>query len=71
MPAGSTVQKAFLYGTYYFVTDPDVTQRTIDFDGTMVETTKIGAVNSLSTTRADVTAQVAAKVGGGGGITPS
>ena len=24
VPAGSTVQKAFLYGTYYFVTDPDL-----------------------------------------------
>ena len=69
VPAGSTVQKAFLYGTHYFVTDPDLTQRTIDFDGTMVVTTKIGDVNNLSTTRADVTAQVAAKVGGGGGIT--
>ncbi len=69
VPAGSTVQKAFLYGTHYFVTDPDLTQRTIDFDGTMVVTTKIGDVNSLATTRADVTAQVAAKVGGGGGIT--
>ena len=25
VPAGSTVQKAFLYGTYFFVSDPDVT----------------------------------------------
>lgn len=71
VPAGSTVQKAFLYGTYFFVSEPDVTQRTIDFDGTMVETTKIGEASggNLVTTRADVTAQVAAKVGGGGGIT--
>jgi hypothetical protein len=71
VPAGSTVQKAFLYGTYFFVSEPDVTQRTIDFDGTMVETVKIGETTggSLVTTRADVTAQVAAKVGGGGGIT--
>ena len=37
----------------------------------MVETVKIGETSggSLVTTRADVTAQVAAKVGGGGGIT--
>jgi hypothetical protein len=72
VPAGSTVQKAFLYGTYFFNADPDVTQRTIDFDGTMVETTKIsGPIGccDLVTTRADVTAQVAAKVGSGGGIT--
>jgi hypothetical protein len=71
VPAGSTVQKAFLYGTYFFVSDPDATQRTIDFDGTMVETVKIGETSggSLVTTRADVTAQVAAKVGSGGGIT--
>jgi hypothetical protein len=71
VPAGSTVQKAFLYGTYFFVSEPDATQRTIDFDGTMVETTKIGDASggNLVTTRADVTAQVAAKVSGGGGLT--
>jgi hypothetical protein len=73
VPAGSTVQKAFLYGTYYFNAAPALADRTIDFDGTMVETTQIsGPVSGccqLSTTRADVTAQVAAKVGGGGGIT--
>jgi len=73
VPAGSTVQKAFLYGTYFSSPAPDATQRTIDFDGTIVVTTQIsGPVSSccsLSTTRADVTAQVAAKVGGGGGIT--
>jgi hypothetical protein len=73
VPAGSTVQKAFLYGTYFFDAAPSAASRTIDFDGTMVETIQIsGPVSgccSLSTTRADVTAQVAAKVGGGGGIT--
>lgn len=73
VPAASTVQKAFLYGTYFFNAAPDATARTIDFDGTMVVTTQIsGTVSgccSLSTTRADVTAQVAAKVGSGGGIT--
>ncbi|MGH3041628.1 MAG: PEP-CTERM sorting domain-containing protein, partial [Gaiellaceae bacterium] len=73
VPAGSTVQKAFLYGTYFFNSAPSVADRTIDLDGTMVETTQIsGPVSGccqLSTTRADVTGQVAAKVGGGGGIT--
>jgi hypothetical protein len=73
VPAGSTVNKAFLYGTYYFDAAPTLASRTIDLDGTMVETTQIsGPVSGccqLSTTRAEVTAQVAAKVGGGGGIT--
>jgi hypothetical protein len=73
VPAGSTVQKAFLYGTYFGTLDPDVAQRTINFDGTTVETTKIGDTGSspsqLSTTRADVTTQVATKVGSGGAVT--
>jgi len=70
VPAGSTVKKAFLYGTYSGGTDPPEAQRTIDFDGTTVVTTKIGDDGTfLATTRADVTAQVAAKVGDGGGIT--
>jgi len=70
VPAGSTVVKAFLYGSYFFTVNPNLAQRTIDFDGTLVETTLIATVGGfLSTTRADVTAQVAAKVGGGGGIT--
>jgi hypothetical protein len=70
VPAGSTVVQAYLYGTYYGTTDPTLAERTIDFDGTSVELTKIGEVNIfLSTARADVTAQVATKVGAGGGIT--
>ena len=69
VPAGSTVLKAFLYGTY-FTPNPDLAGRTIDFDGTSVVTTKIAEVGGfLATTRADVTAQVATKVGSGGGIT--
>jgi hypothetical protein len=74
VPTGSTVQKAFLYGTYIPSNEPlDVTERTIDFDGTLVETVEISAIVAgetiLRTTRADVTAQVAAKVGAGGGTT--
>ncbi len=71
VPGGSTVEQAFLYGSYFSGTDPTLEQRTIDFDGTVSVLTKIGdnAVGGLSAARADVTAQVAAKVGGGGGIT--
>jgi hypothetical protein len=70
VPAGSTVRQAYLYGTYSFTTDPDLTQRTIDVDGTSVVLTKISDLNAfLSTARADVTSQVAAKVGTGGAIT--
>ncbi len=69
VPAGSTVVQAYLYGTY-FTFDPTLADRTIDFDGTVVELTKIGDVGlSLSTARANVTTQVATKVGAGGGIT--
>lgn len=71
VPAGSTVVQAYLYGTYYFTFDPTLAERTIDFDGTPVELTKIAEVGTfgLATARADVTTQVAAKVGAGGGIT--
>lgn len=69
VPAGSTVVQAYLYGTYFFDTDPVLASREIDLDGTLVTLTKISDVNFLSTARADVTAQVAAKVGAGGGIT--
>lgn len=69
VPAGSTVQQAYLYGTY-FTFEPSAADKTIDLDGTLVVLTKISGVNVfLSTARADVTAQVAAKVGAGGGIT--
>ncbi len=67
IPAGSTVTKAFLHGTYYFDLNPDLGQRTIDFDGNTVVLTKISDLNTccaLSTASADVTGIVAAKVGG-------
>lgn len=70
VPAGSTVVQAYLYGTYSFTIDPTLAERTIDFDGMSVELTKISEVGLfLSTARADITAQVATKVGAGGGIT--
>ncbi len=75
VPAGSSVVRAYLYGTYFGAPDggPDLANRTIDFDGTAVELQTLpnsepgGA--SLYTARAQVTTQVAAKVGTGGGIT--
>jgi hypothetical protein len=70
VPTGSTVKKAFLYGTYFGGTNPSDSQRTIAFDGTTIVTAKIGDDGSnLATARADVTTQVAAKVGSGGGTT--
>ena len=69
VPAGSTVVRAYLYGTYFTLTPP-AADLTIDFDGTSVDLVKISDTGTfLSTARANVTAQVAAKVGGGGGIT--
>jgi hypothetical protein len=69
VPAGSTVVQAYLYGTYFSTNSPDDAQRTIDFDGTSVLLTFLQGANNLATARANVTAQVAAKVGSGGGIT--
>lgn len=73
VPAGSTVQKALLYGTYFFNEAPDQSERTINFDGTTVVLTQISSISGccgLATARADVTSQVAGKVGSGGGRTP-
>jgi hypothetical protein len=68
VPTGATVERAFLYGTYFFSDEPSEESRTINFDGTDVVTqltpTQIGAnCCGLSTTRAEVTNQVKAKVG--------
>lgn len=73
VPAGSSVVQAYLYGSYFFNTDPALADRTINFDGTVVVLNKLphaapGPCCLLSSARADVTAQVAAKVGSGGGI---
>ena len=65
VPAGSTVRYAFLYGTYN-TGDPSAADRLIRVDTTNVQTTKIGQVSYLSTTFADVTDLVRAKVGSGG-----
>ncbi|MEP6978838.1 MAG: hypothetical protein ABI948_12375 [Thermoleophilia bacterium] len=75
VPAGSTVEKAFLLGTYFGASSSTSdAQRLIDFDGTNVQLVQISSIvcagcGFLKTAEADVTAQVAAKVGAGGGIT--
>lgn len=72
VPAGSTVVQAYLYGTFTGGT-PAESDRTIDLDGTNVVLQPLPDVApgccGLAAARADVTAQVAGKVGGGGGIT--
>jgi hypothetical protein len=72
VPTGSTVVQAYLYGTYWG-TVPTAADLTLDFDGTSVALSLLPnsepGNSTLSTARADVTAQVATKVGGGGGIT--
>jgi hypothetical protein len=72
VPAGSTVVRAYLYGTYDS-TDPTPAELTIDFDGTSVVLAKISNITApgvlLTTARAEVTTQVAGKVGSGGATT--
>ncbi|MGQ0791211.1 MAG: hypothetical protein ACT4NJ_03195 [Nitrosopumilaceae archaeon] len=69
VPAGSTVAKAYVYVVSNSDLGPTVT---IDFDGTAVTATKLPQNDHafLDSYRADVTTQVATKVGGGGGLTP-
>jgi len=74
VPAGSTVVQAYLYGSYFFTLGgPSLADRTIDFDGSIVELQTLPNSEPgdglLYTARADVTTQVATKVGAGGGIT--
>lgn len=73
VPAGSTVVQAYLYGTYFSNANPQVVDRTLNFDGTTVVLDFLAnsepGNSLLATARGDVTAQVAAKVGSGGGIT--
>ena len=77
VPAGSTVKRAYLYGSYeyYPAGQPSLTtfERTVSFDGAAVALTEVSKTDTANDTfyaaRADVTAAVAAKVGSGGGIT--
>jgi hypothetical protein len=73
VPAGSTVLQAYLYGTYVFNENPVSPDTDIDFDGTPVTLVEVPGsqpgLAQFATARANVTSQVAAKLGGGGGIT--
>jgi hypothetical protein len=77
VPAGSTVVQAYLYGTYDTYSGSGVlnaSQRTIELEGRQVEATEIEEHEwcpscFLPSTRANVTAQVAEKVGSGGAVT--
>lgn len=63
VPVGSTIEQAFLYSSLFTSSTP-----TVDFDGTTygpAEFAPLGATAGLQAWRADVTSQVAAKVGGG------
>jgi hypothetical protein len=65
VPVGSTVERAFLYSTMTWgYTGPS----TVSFDGTLIgpaDFASLGSTGGLTAYRADVTAQVAAKIGGG------
>lgn len=67
VPSGSTVEKAFLYSSM----NTGSIVPTVSFDGTVFsgdDWTPLGLANSfLQAYRVDVTAQVAAKIGSGGG----
>ena len=77
VPTGSTVEQAYLYGTYYlnFGGSPPASDLDIAFDGTTVTLDYLANSEpggaGLGTARADVTDQVKAKVGtpAAGGIT--
>jgi hypothetical protein len=76
VPAGSTVEQAYLYATYTQGNNsPPEVQRTVTFGpageaGTSTVLTLLGPdpSNDLATARADVTSIVAGHVGSGGGI---
>lgn len=70
MPAGSTPVQAWLYG-YFQTGNPSLTERTVGFDGSSVTLSKLDDYNFglLSSARADVTPEVAAKASPSGGVT--
>src|SRR4051794_16369742 len=68
VPAGSAVERAFLYETFS-AGSPSATQRTVNFDGTSLTTTEVvnGTAGGFgASSRIDVTNQVSTKVGSGG-----
>lgn len=69
VPPGSTVEQAYLYA-YIQTANPTPAESTVTFDGVPVTAAKLDDYAiTLSSTRADVTQQVAAKVGSGSGLT--
>lgn len=72
VPAGSRVVRAYLYGSYFAprgATPPPATDLALNFDGTTVTLARLQTLTgdvTLTSSRAEVTAQVAAKVGSGG-----
>lgn len=67
VPAGSTIQKAFLYSSNIY---GNTTTPTVSFNGTTYSGAQfnyLGVTNDLRAYRADVTSQVSATVGSGGG----
>lgn len=75
VPVGSTVEKAFLYSSLHSFTGPLVNP-TVVFDGTVYGAAEFSSLGSFSPDsmltlgayRADVTAQVAAKIGSGAAV---
>ena len=73
VPVGSTVVQAFLYSSTFFSDTPPSFIPAVNFDGTTISTwTNLGDTSAccglVQPFRADVTAQVAAKVGGGSAV---
>jgi hypothetical protein len=69
VPPGSTVEQAYLYA-YIQNANPTASESTVTFDGLAVSTAKLDDYAiTLSSSRADVTPQVAARVGTGSGMT--
>ncbi len=70
LPPGSTPVQAWLYG-YFQSGNPTPAEATVNFDGSPVALTKLDdySFSTLSSARADVTSQVAAKVASTGGFT--
>ena len=68
VPAGSKVVRAYLYGSYFIRGAVPATDLTLNFDGTNVTLAVLQTIGAfLTSARAEVTAQVAVKVGAGGG----
>ncbi|MEX0790939.1 MAG: hypothetical protein WD178_09215 [Actinomycetota bacterium] len=70
VPPGSNTEQAYLYA-YFQTGTPTASQATVTFDGAQVNVVKLDdyASMTLSSARAEVTQQVASRVGTGSGIT--